>query len=321
VTDPAGADLERGRWLLERGRLDEAIEVLTASIARPAGRSVTRSTRRLLHRARLESALRLAGIERPDRDTDGADLALRQLEGEPHDFGVTAAAIARASILAGVGRVSEADTVMRGALDAHLGFQRSQLAPAPASGTLEADLLAIRTLVYQPLGSGIFTKAERSWNAFKWPASLPEFLVVNPDVRVKLAGGDTRIVSLVQLLPGLSEVLLLRNEDQAMLTSIVRELGGSRQRPARSIMETPNRPAGQAMEVGAFWNRYFPVRPGHWSGWVFDTYPQITEVEFIDAERTRAAARVTVGYSGCTVVLVKEGGVWRATELVNFWIT
>jgi hypothetical protein len=30
---------------------------------------------------------------------------------------------------------------------------------------------------------------------------------------------------------------------------------------------------------------------------------------------------VTVGYSGATVVLVREGGVWKAIELTNFWIT
>ena len=47
----------------------------------------------------------------------------------------------------------------------------------------------------------------------------------------------------------------------------------------------------------------------------------ITEIEFLDEARTRAAARVTIGYSGGTVRLVKDGATWRATEMTDRWIT
>jgi hypothetical protein len=86
-------------------------------------------------------------------------------------------------------------------------------------------------------------------------------------------------------------------------------------------METPNQPAGRAVDVRAYWNRFFPMRQGHWSGWVFETYPIIRDVTFQNAERTRAAVRVEVGYSGGTVILEKQQGIWRAVELVNLWIT
>jgi len=39
------------------------------------------------------------------------------------------------------------------------------------------------------------------------------------------------------------------------------------------------------------------------------------------AARTRAAVKVTVGYSGGTVQLVKENGIWIAREITNVWIT
>jgi len=59
-----------------------------------------------------------------------------------------------------------------------------------------------------------------------------------------------------------------------------------------------------------------------WGGWVFETYPIISEIEFVDTARSRAAVRVTVGYSGATVQMEKtKDGAWVAKELTNFWIT
>jgi hypothetical protein len=41
-------------------------------------------------------------------------------------------------------------------------------------------------------------------------------------------------------------------------------------------------------------------------------YPIINEIEFVNAERTRAAVKVTVGYAGATVQLRKEkASGWR----------
>ena len=86
-------------------------------------------------------------------------------------------------------------------------------------------------------------------------------------------------------------------------------------------METPNQPVGDSMQILGLWNKLFPARPGHWGGWELETYPVITEIQFTDAERTRASARVTFGYSGGTVELEKEAGKWIARRLSNQWIT
>ena len=47
----------------------------------------------------------------------------------------------------------------------------------------------------------------------------------------------------------------------------------------------------------------------------------ITEIHFTNAARTKASAKVTIGYSGATVEMDKEGGKWIARRLTNRWIT
>ena len=46
-----------------------------------------------------------------------------------------------------------------------------------------------------------------------------------------------------------------------------------------------------------------------------------SKIEFTNVERTRASARVTIGYEGGTVELEKEGSTWIAKRLTNRWIT
>jgi len=86
-------------------------------------------------------------------------------------------------------------------------------------------------------------------------------------------------------------------------------------------MQTPNQPAGASIPVARFWNRYFWTQPGHWGGRVLQTYPIIDEIEFVDAARTRAAVKVTIGYSGATAHLEKRGGTWVVREMSGFWVT
>jgi len=120
---------------------------------------------------------------------------------------------------------------------------------------------------------------------------------------------------------GFEGLIFLTTDDIGSLPAIIDTLGGKDRGARASVMQTPNNPAGRSRQIEAFWNRYFPMRPGHWSGWEFETYPRITEIDFLDDARTRAGVKVTVGYSGATVLLIKTSGVWRAQELVDFWIT
>ena len=51
------------------------------------------------------------------------------------------------------------------------------------------------------------------------------------------------------------------------------------------------------------------------------SYPIIGQIEFVNAERTRAAVQVTVGYSGATVQMQKQAGRLGGENSTNFWIT
>jgi len=49
--------------------------------------------------------------------------------------------------------------------------------------------------------------------------------------------------------------------------------------------------------------------------------PVIAELEFLDAARTRAAARIVGRSEGGTIILEKDRGEWVAREVVNKWIS
>ena len=141
------------------------------------------------------------------------------------------------------------------------------------------------------------------------------FVVVNPDISVKLADTRNSRVSVYQSVRGADRVLFLNDEQQAVLTAIVAKLGRTPE---------PDRPAN--IDILGFWNRFVPGErqfgPISENGlWIlFETYPIITELEFLNPERTRAAARVRVRHEGGTIVLEKRQGVWTALALVDIWI-
>jgi len=116
-------------------------------------------------------------------------------------------------------------------------------------------------------------------------------------------------------------VLLLKSDELSLVVRLLPTIGGTKSRAPRQIMETPNQPVGDSMQILSLFERFFEARPGHWGGWELETYPQVTQIEFVNAERTKANANVTIGYSGATVVLEKVDGKWRAVRLTNHWIT
>jgi tetratricopeptide (TPR) repeat protein len=315
LAQPGGALLERGRWLLEREQRQDAIATLKQLLAdrRPSG--VAAEARYLMHRAQLEMALDLADADSAS-DEASATKALDSLGHEPLDFAVTVAKIAKASLLWKKGATdAESSMMMMQALDEWHAQQRMA---KPGNG-LEQDVADIRAVAFLPKGGAVFGSS--SWNAFDWPGAAPPFAIVNPNVRVKLANGEIVQVSVKQPLRTDSKVLFLDNDQLGLLRATMVRLGGSRRRVPTGVMETPNQPVGAAIDILALWKKFFPARPGHWGGWDLETYPVITEIAFIDAARTRAEVAVTIGYSGATVVLEKEGSAWTAKRLINQWIT
>ena len=119
---------------------------------------------------------------------------------------------------------------------------------------------------------------------------------------------------------GVPNVLFADTQTLALLDAVLFSLGGTKRRQPQQIMETPNQPVGASMSVLDLWTGFFPARPGHWGGWELTSYPQLTRIEFLDAAHLRAAASVTVGYSGATIVLEKRDGVWKAVTLTNQWV-
>ena len=112
-------------------------------------------------------------------------------------------------------------------------------------------------------------------------------------------------------------MLFANADDLQFFTTMIGRLGGNKKREPAQIMETPNQPVGASLDILALVNQFFAARPGHWGGWVFQTYPMIDRIEFLNAERTKATAAVTIGYAGATVVLEKKDGAWVATALTN----
>lgn len=309
-----GSVVERGRWLLTHGRRREAIEALGALAG--GSSAIARDARALVHRAELEEALELAAADRPGADDRAAMARLEPLTREPLDFAVMVARIAEACLLARTGELSRAETRTRLALDDWHAQQRTRQPATP----LERDVADIRRAVFLPNGGAVYGSG--SWNAFEWPSSRePPFALVNPAVRVTLAGGEITQVDLQQSFAGDRKVLFLHDDDLNLLRYVLVKLGGTKRRVPTAIMETPNQPVGASMEILQLWNKFFAARPGHWGGWELETYPVVTGIEFIDADRTKAEAAVTIGYSGGTVLMEKVEGRWLARRLTSRWIT
>lgn len=315
LSAPGGSELETGRALFARERYDDAARELDRMIAAFPDSPLRSEARELANRARVEAALRIAADGRRDRGQPAAFEMLQRVTGEPLDAAVTAARIMRSALLLLDGREADAETLLGEALEE---WHTRQPVKRP-SDALEEDVAQIRRAVFLPRGGGVYS--EGRWNAFSWPESAPPYMVVNSDVTVTLHDGEAATVSITEPLPGAGRVVFFDTGTIGLLRRMLYELGGTERREPRRIMETPNQPVGDSMRILGLWQRFFPARPGHWGGWELETYPVITGVRFLDETRTKAAANVTIGYSGATVELEKQDGRWVARRLTNWWIT
>lgn len=313
-----GRLLARARWQLDQNQFTEAINTLTAFLKQEPGSPALTEARSLLHRAQLESALDLAAVEGAHYDPAKALAALNAITREPFDSFVAIAAVAEAALKLIQGQSSEAEALMGKTLDSWVTSQRD-LNRQAAMSSIDADIAEIRQVVFRPLGDPIYGGS--GWNAFTFPAALPRFIIVRADIQVKTPDGQVARRTVYQRFPDLDHVLLLKSDELSLLARLLPTIGGTKRRAWTQVMETPNQPVGDSMQILALFGRFFEARPGHWGGWELETYPQVTQIEFVNAERTKANANVTIGYSGATVVLEKVEGKWRAVRLTNQWIT
>ena len=304
---PGAALLERGRVLFGRADHDGAIAVLTEAVTEHPSSPMARDARLLLHRARLTRA-----IERGDA------AELESLSREPFDFWVAAAGIGRAAMLWKEGATEPARTMMKTALDAWFAHQQRETRDPP--GALERDVLEIRQLVFRPRGGGLF--AGTQWELRSLEPSPTPFFVARTAIDVKL-GGDAGVarVRIDRPIPEFPNVLFWNTEQLAFFDLLLARIGGTEKGTPATVMAVPNQPVGGSRVVLELMKSFFPARPGHWGGWMIETFPMITHIEFSDAARTKAAVRFTVGYEGATAMLEKKNGVWTFKELTNRWIT
>ena len=319
---PGGAMLERGRALAKRERYDEAARELAHLLKLHPKSPIAGDARQLMHRTQLEAALRLGDVERAGSDGAKAMALVEALAKEPHDFAVTAAKIMQATLLLNRGDAAVAESTLAAALAEW--HERQPL--KSASNPLEEDVAAIRRTLFLPMGGEIY---KNGWNAHDWPATPPPYFLVNSQIPVKGHDGEVTRITIAEPLPSTGseqgpqagKVLFFDAEQIALLQKMIPSLGGTKRREPRAVMETPIQPIGDSMQILALWKKFFPARPGHWGGWELEAYPVITEIHFTNAERTKASAKVTIGYSGATVEMDKEGGKWIARRLTNRWIT
>ncbi|HEX3184166.1 MAG TPA: tetratricopeptide repeat protein [Pyrinomonadaceae bacterium] len=314
-----GRLLARARWQLDQNQFTEAINTLTTFLKQEPRSPALVEARSLLHRAQLETVLDLAAVEGAHYDPAKALAALDAIAKEPFDSFVATAALAKAALRVTQGQSSEAEALMEKTLDSWVATQRD-LNRQPPTSSIDADVAEIRQVVFRPLGD-LPIYSGSGWNDFNFPAALPRFIVVRADVQVKTADGQVSRHTVYQQFPDLDHVLLLKSDELSLLARLLPTIGGTKRRAPTQIMETPNQPVGDSMQILSLFEKFFQARPGHWGGWVLETYPQVTQIEFVNAERTKANANVTIGYSGATVVLEKVDGKWRAVRLTNQWIT
>ncbi len=312
---PGGASLEKARALVARDRFDDAAAELERMLVRFPNSPLASEARGLSSRSKVEAALALADVNRPNPDERAALGLLESVAQTPLDANVIAARIMRSIFLLLHGHEADASALLAASLDQ---WHTRQPLKRPAN-PLEQDVAGIRRAVFLPRGGEIYGRGR--WNAFEWTASAPPFMLVNSDLNVKLHDGEAVKVSLTEPLADAGKLLFFDTETIDLLERMLSSLGGTKRREPAHIMETPNQPVGDSTTILALWQRFFPARPGHWGGWELETYPVITEIHFTNAARNKASVKVTIGYSGATVEMEKEAGRWIARRLTNQWIT
>ena len=309
VVSTEEALLYEGRRALELNKPREAMSPLKRLIESYPKSTAAAEGRRLLRRAQFSDILTT-----PQKDAATADRNLSALAAGPYDSVTTLSKLARAALKIRTNAVSEAESLVKQALEEWQAKQSTTVDPA---SPLAADVAAIRVELFRPQGGGVFGK--RGWNAFEWPSSMPPFAIVTSDIQVKTSDGKERRLSVPFAANTGARVVFASYEDLGSMRMILDKIGGTETAEWINAMDLPNQPIGGSVQIAQLWAKFFPLRPGHWGGWELTVYPYVTKITF-DRDG-HALADFTAGYSGGTVELEKENGVWVAKRIINIWIT
>jgi len=311
-----GSLVERGRWLVLQGAFREALAPLRRALAGSGSPPLTSDARYWEHRALVGLALQLVATDNP---TPNADEALKQLEpaaNGAYDFGVFMAEIVKASVLWQKGSSTQAESAMRAAIERWNVSQRE--ARARPRTDLPQDVAAIREVILQPGGGTVLGRFVA--NVIRDARIRRPVMVVDPQVHVRLPRGEIRRVTVYQEFSGTEHVLFLTTDQRSSLSGTLATLDGRSSQPRADTSGRATATGNQrAPLVRPLWDRFFPT--SEWSQTPGQTAPTITEIEFLNAERAKAAVRIYVSNQGGTVMLEKVDGTWRIVDLVDSWIS
>jgi hypothetical protein len=305
-SEPGAALLARGRSFVTEESWGNAVKSLDEFVRLYPNSPGTAEARELRTRAKLEIALQQARPDASEESQRAALAALESLASEPYGFSVFASQVARATLQALLTSESRAADLMSDALARWHEHGVVLFSPRPATA-LQQDVINIRDVVFQPNPNS----RQQAFRHLRSSESPPFFFLATPDIRVVLHDGSSMQVDASSRLAARPGALLLDEKQITLLERILTGLGGTR-RSADQTREVPF--------VQRFWNRFFTMGPGHWGGWILQTFPIVNEVTFIDPDRTRGAARIRTGYQGSTQLLAKSDGKWRVTGVTGHWI-
>lgn len=301
---PGESLLERGRFLVTERVWWNAIAPLSEFIRLYPQSANAAEAHELLTRAKLEMALLRAGPDQTEENRRAALLALQSLAAQPYGFSVFASKVARATLQSMVDPGPEAAQLMSDALGEWHEHGVLQFARTSATA-LERDVMDMRDAVFHPYAQG----PSHTFAYLRSSDSPPTFFIATPAVRVKLHDDSDLRIDASSRLCRRAGALLLDEDQIAVFIRILTSLGG-----------TKGERTGPLEQVLKFWNRFFTIGPGHWGGWIVETFPIVGEVIFIDAARTRGAVRIRSGYQGSTQLLTKTTGTWKVTGDSGHWI-
>ena len=131
-------------------------------------------------------------------------------------------------------------------------------------------------------------------------------------MNVTLPDGEQVTVPAVEPLPGLDNVLFLNVREAELLRSIAIAFRTSDPTPQQDPM----------YRLLAWWQTFFEAGPPAWGYLPVETHPFLWRIEFMDAGRTQATARVSTGSNtGRPMVLRKVRGVWQVIRTGREWMS
>ena len=218
VASPAGALLERGRWLLEQHRFQDArraFEQLVSSAPRSAH---VREARHGVRVARLRHALTLEA--QPGQES----AAIAELEtlsrADDADAAGWISDLARATMLWKQTAVADAEALMKTTLAKRHAWP-ARRSRCDARTALDEDVHAIRALLMKP------------------PRSTAPYRLVHSEVNITLADGTLTVVDDDCPIAGIDTAVFLTAEELNLLETIARSLVPISQRHIRKRAEPP----------------------------------------------------------------------------------